>query len=386
MNEYKPNWYKALKEDPLHNHSFNQDLSTRIMQKAAQSPSRTGKYWTMGIWSGAAVLALLGFVLVRMFLGSDFLMQSKLQLQVAPTDFTTAQPSQEPVPAPTLRPTPQPMFNGRYLVHNGFYYNMTDAIIPLDQIGEQIGTVKRIGTWAIKKEWDTNQFTPGSQIYTIKGVSPDESLAIRTQVRSPKNKESSYDYLEVKRDASVEVLDPSIILSAKGDPEEVAIALNNIHKADPDLYTFSNLDTSIELESASFVDQYTENASVFGTKLNYIYPLADDTTEQGFIEVNEYSEEMKLQHKLNNSIFSNRIERVKGDGKTIRHIEHEVSEADLTVQGDFELNGLRWKDYGDQTYITAVDGHYYEIKLQGKLSDEQLKNLLSHFGPAGRVD
>jgi hypothetical protein len=368
MTEPKPNWYKDLQEDPLRNHSFTLDLAARIKTEAARSVASSLK--NLRVWLGAGVMALLllGFGFVRMYVGTDFLMKPTVQLDVTPTLFTSIQPTQEPtneptiVPTPTFRPTPQPIFNGRYLVHSGFYYDRTDAVIPLDQIGKELGTVSRIGDWAIKKEWDSNEFGTGVKIFAITGVSPDERLAVRVQVRSPKNKESSYDYQEVKRAAALEVLDPSILLGAKGDKEEVAVVMQNIREVDPYIYEFNGLSSPIELFFANFADKYVENASYYGTYLKYIYPLADDANIQGWVEVAEYSEEMKLQHMLNGSIFA-------------------VDEAELKVLREFDSGHLHWKDYGDQIYVAKQNDHYYEIKLQGKLSDEQLQELLSHLGP-----
>jgi hypothetical protein len=379
VKEPKPNWYKALQEDPLHNHSFSMNLAARIKDEAVRSGSSSRKNLNIWLSAGVVSLVLLGFVFVRMYAGFDFLMKPKVQLEVTPTNLISIQPTL--APTPTFRPTPQPMFNGRYLVHNGFYYDMTDAVIPLDQIGEQLGTVSRIGDWAMKKEWDTNQFTPSSKIYAIKGVSPEERLAVRAQVRSPKSKESSYDYQEVRSVEAVEAFDPSIVFGAKADKEEVEIAIENIRKVNPFLYEFSHLSSPIELFGVSFSDQFTADTSVYGTHLTYLYPLADVSEVHGFIEVSEYSEEMKQQHTVSNSIFSNRTEIVKSGDKML-HSEHEVNEADLKVIREFDTGNLHWKDYGDQTYVAKLDDRYYEIKLQGKLSDEQLIELLSHFGPA----
>jgi hypothetical protein len=200
-------------------------------------------------------------------------------------------------------------------------------------------------------------------------------------VRSPKSKESSYDYQELKRASAVEAFNPSIIFGAKGDKEEVEIAITNIRKANPFLYEFNHSSSPIELFGVDFSDKYTAIASVYGTRLTYLYPLADDADVQGYIEVTEYDEEMKQQHKVNNSVFSNRMESItKGD--KILHIEREVAEAELKVLREFDAGSLHWKDYGDQSYVTKQNDHYYEIKLQGKLSDEQLKDLLSNLGPA----
>lgn len=143
---------------------------------------------------------------------------------------------------------------------------------------------------------------------------------------------------------------------------------------------FSHLSSPIELFSANFTDKYVENASYYGTYLTYIYPLADEGKLQGFVEVAEYSEEMKQQHMLSGSIFANRIERIV-EGDKSRRIEHEVEEEGLIVLREFNSGDLHWKDYGDQIYVANQNGHYYEIKLQGKLNDEQLKQLLNHFVP-----
>lgn len=379
MNEPKPNWYKALQEDPLHKHSFSKELAVRIKDEAIRT-SNTRIGWIPWIAAGVVTLALIGFILGRLYDNSENVMKPIVLLDVNPTVLMTIQPSlsPSPTPAPTFRPTPQPMFNGRYLVHNGYYYDMTDAVIPLDQIGDQLGTVSRIGDWAMKKEWDTNQFTPNSKIYAIKGENTAEKLAVRSQVRSPKNKESSYDYLELKRATAVEAFDSSILLNAKGDKEEVSIAMSNIRKVDPFLYEFSDLSTSIELQSVSFADQYTEDASILGLSLSYIYPLADDTAVQGYIQVSEYEEKMKL---ANSSIFANRIEIIK-EGDKIHRTEKAIDEADLKVLREFDTDEFHWKDYGNQTYVAKKNDHYYEIQLQGTLSDEQLMDLLNHLHQA----
>ncbi|CAK4870523.1 unnamed protein product [Aphanomyces euteiches] len=118
---------------------------------------------------------------------------------------------------------------------------------------------------------------------------------------------------------------------------------------DPFLYEFSLTSSPIELFAASYSDPYTADTFTYGTWLTYTYPLADDADIQGFIEVSEYSEEVKQQ---------------------------------LKVLREFDSGDLHWKDYGDQVYVAKQNDHYYEIKLQGKLSEEQLQELLSHFGPA----
>ncbi|MDQ0913853.1 sigma-E factor regulatory protein RseB domain-containing protein [Paenibacillus sp. V4I5] len=270
---------------------------------------------------------------------------------------------------------------GGYVVHNGYYYMKTGETVKAEMIGKQIGKVMRIGDWSIKKEGDTNEFVPDSGMFALKGVDTKVKMVIKVNKSSRRvdPKDAVYEYQVVMRDNPVEQVDKSKLMGAKNDPEEVTAVIENIRKVDPDLYEFKGNDKQVTLIGASYVKEGTSDTLWFGTYLTYRLPEADYKEQnnqlaiQGIVEVSEYSEEIKQQGKFKgNSVF-----------------RQDSFQASLNIQEEFELNGLHWKRYvtknkdGDSIYVGQQGNQYYEIHLQGKISDQQMKDLLHHFVPSG---
>lgn len=62
MKSMRPSWYDALQEKPLASASFNDELATRIRQKAQSLESRRGSSRIRGVVYGTACLLLCLFV------------------------------------------------------------------------------------------------------------------------------------------------------------------------------------------------------------------------------------------------------------------------------------------------------------------------------------
>lgn len=231
------------------------------------------------------------------------------------------------------------------------------------------------GIGQIKQEGDTNEFVPGSGIFGIKGIDPKEKLAIKVN-RSPKNidpEDAVFEYHIVNRTIPIEQVDKSQIIGSKGDTEEVAAALQNIRKVDPYLYNFESLGKRVQLHLATYASKETTPDTMWeGTYLDYIFPEANTVigkmSIQGFLEISEYDEKIKK----------------RGNFKTI----YKNANTNPEVTDEFVLNGLNWKKHKSSEsvsiYVGQKNDRYYEIRLQGKLSNEQMKEVLSHFLPSNK--
>ena len=103
-----------------------------------------------------------------------------------------------------------------YIVFNGYYYKKTGEEVPVEQLGEQIGEVKRTGDWEIKKSGDSNEIPPGS-IYIIKNRS-DEFIAAKGVVYKDGQNEDGYVVFQKAEPV------------AEGDPNEIEKAEDNLDK------------------------------------------------------------------------------------------------------------------------------------------------------------
>lgn len=265
---------------------------------------------------------------------------------------------------------------GGYVVHSGYYYVKTDEIVKADMIGEQIGTVKRIGDWVIKREGDSNEFAPESGMFAIKGVTPNEKLAIKINRSSRRidPKDAIYEYQVVRRSTPVKQAEKSKIMGSKNDPEEVSAVIKNIREVNPYLFEFKGLDKRVNLISAMYADEGVTDSLLQGTYLIYRLPEADykqfDKYDvQGYLDVSEYSKQM-----INDG-------QIKKDSIFLQdHKEWRVLE-------EFNLNELHWKHsvnlHDREVYVGEKGDHIYEIGVPQNLTSQQIKELLGHFVSSG---
>jgi hypothetical protein len=372
VREFRSDWEKDL-INPLISEGSNKEWMEHVEQRIRKKRN-SFKRSSRLLGSVAVVVLALGIFAVK----KDYLLnlipnwsnlQRASQTQTIPQNKIIENQS----PAPVISPNPTPNASippdQRYIVYKNAYYVKTDEVLPTLQVGNKVLTVTRIGDWAIKKEGDTNEFTPGSDLYTVKG-SDDSKMAVKVSRGKTSSGTTIYEYQIVKRYAPVIQTESSTILGAKGDYNEVAIAINNIRKKDPYLFELTEMDSRAKLFSASYIDPITEGMSVYGTYLIYELPEADvNKNLQGILEIAEYSEADKQQGKIQNSIYG-------GNGKKAT----KTNQSDEPqVKAQFEMNSLRWLDYGNGTYVGRTGDRYYEIHLQGKLTDEKLKDVLKHF-------
>jgi hypothetical protein len=269
--------------------------------------------------------------------------------------------------------------NYHYIVLNDFYYKKTNEEVTSDQLGEQVGEVKRIGDWAIKKSGDTNEIPPGP-IFSIKGRS-DEYIAGKGVVY--KNGKNMAGYLVFQKADKVKESNTDNILSTKGDGEEANIVFQNIKRKIGNLYGFMDINSRVSLEAIS----YSEGPVI---QLNYQVPEGDKKSDndiiQGFLLIYQYKKDIQLK----NSRFEKQVglgyEMVRGEnGK----VSMQKSESDITWENpilieSFSLNGIEWGVYQDSYYhdlvIKGQTGEYnIEITTQGDFTINRIKDLLRFY-------
>lgn len=272
--------------------------------------------------------------------------------------------------------TNQAYKNKAYIVLEGYYYYATSQQIPQSLIGEQVGEVRRTGNWNFKEDGDTNEFLAGTPIYKINDSSPGEAYAVRVAIG---NLDYLSTYIEVKRGEAVQQPDEESIFSAKNDPKEVGITLNNIEKK-PNIYTFQDLGSRVMPTKADYVENK-------GATFYYRVPEADTTTKgdmevQGTLIIFEYKKGMETEFPQ--SAFVPGFKFIsEDDGQTIRRITDPDFELP-TPKESFEANDILWNYYSDQLLRGNNDQMYYEIQTYGNFSYDLLQELLHSFKPSSQ--
>jgi hypothetical protein len=405
MEELRPEWYEALQQAPLRNKTFTDRLSARILAEVARPASRNNRKIRSAAWIGAGVIA--GSVIVLAVgtgmgksiwstngrdhpAGAASTAEGYEMNGTPPAAISTPLPtpspssissSSQPTEGATASPNPFDQ-KGGYVVHDGAYYTVTGKEIEAGQIGVEIGRVTRIGDWSLGKEGDSNYYGPGAVFFTIKGIPASEKMAVRIKANQKAGSTGKgYLYLEYVRYAAVEKPDLSKILGAKNDPEEVAIAMENVRKADPFLYEFKGLGKGTELNFVSYRND--TNDIVSGTYLMYRIPEADlkKGQIQGEFTVAEYSEEMKNAGNIQYSIFAPQPVGYVKDS-TDSSAQPRPTPEFPTVTDEFDLGSMHWTVYKNNVYIGQKADRYYEIQIQGELPEERMKELLVHFVPS----
>lgn len=263
--------------------------------------------------------------------------------------------------------------NYPHIVLNGFYYKKTDEEVTSEQLGEQVGEVKRIGTWAIKKSGDSNYIAPGP-IYSVKDRSSDEYIVGRGGLF--KDGVNKLAYIVFKKEEPVQQVDYDKILNTKGDLEEALIAVDNIKRKMDNFYQINNTDR-VELNYVSYLP---ENGP--GAELIYNIREADKTvngeTNQGMLFIKEYAKQLQP----SSSRFEKYVWKIVLNGDVGTKQKQEALPPVLIDK--FEMNGILWSYYTDQERNDIVlrgekDDMYYEVTTQGDFSLEKLKELLIYF-------
>jgi beta-lactamase regulating signal transducer with metallopeptidase domain len=268
--------------------------------------------------------------------------------------------------------------NYAYIVLNGFYYKKTNEEVSSDQLGEQVGEVKRIGDWAIKKSGDTNEIPPGP-IFSIKGRN-DEYIVGKGVVF--KNGQNLEGYLVFQKADKVKESNTNNILNAKGDPEETKIAFENVKQKIGTLFGFIDIDSRVNLQSVS----YSEGAIV-----NLIYGIQEGDKKngndliQGFLFIYQYEKSFPLK----NSRFVKPVEyeMIEGENGTIAEKSRDVKWEKPKLIESFKLNGIEWGAYEDSYYNDLVikgqtEKFNFEITTQGNFPIDKIKELLRFYKEA----
>jgi hypothetical protein len=258
MNENLDKQVKSqLQEDPFPLPTFTEELAERVRKKSVvyseRSHSGNRRLYIAGAGIVAAGLIVLGGLQLVGQNGRD----EGSSLSGQNNAISSAEPGMTP-PTPVISPNPTTDAslppNQRYIVYKNAYYVKTDEVLPTSQVGSKVLTVTRIGDWAIKKEGDTNEFPPGPDLYTVKG-SDDSKMAVKVRQRKTTSGTVIYQYQIVERYATVVQPESSTILGAKGDYNEVAIAIKNIRKKDPYLFELTEMDSRAKLFSVNYWNQ-----------------------------------------------------------------------------------------------------------------------------------
>lgn len=352
---------------------MDQGEKNRIINAAVNGKEKPKKYYL------AHILSTVLFFSVFLFLGS--LIYDKM----FPSNTNNAQtPKQRESVVEQTNPNLQDkehfsedLTENPYIVMDGYYYRKTREIVSPEQLGTQVGEVKRIGDWAIKRTGDSNEIPPGP-IYSIKGKEQDYIAGKGVAYINEQNVEA---YLVFKKVDKVETTNTDHILSAKGDSEETGIAFENIKKKIGSLYGFVGTNSRTQLSSVF----YSEGPTV---SLIYQVPEGDDTTDknfdviQGVIFIEQYHKGTKntktrfikpepyVKEKDSNGNYTGELLEVEWEKP--RLIE------------SFDLNGVKWSLYKDTYYDDyVVLGHTkeynFEITTQGNFSLETIKELLKFY-------
>ncbi|MGV3488977.1 MAG: hypothetical protein ACO1OC_10370 [Tuberibacillus sp.] len=78
-----------------------------------------------------------------------------------------------------------------YVIFNQYFYKETGKTITKDQLGQQIGRVKRMGVWAEHRSGDSNEIPPGV-IYAIHGMDPAIYIAAKGPIMQDGQMQSGY--------------------------------------------------------------------------------------------------------------------------------------------------------------------------------------------------
>jgi hypothetical protein len=269
--------------------------------------------------------------------------------------------------------------NYHYIVLNGFYYKETNEEVTSEQLGKQVGEVKRIGYWAIKKSGDSNEIPPGP-IFSVKGRS-DEYIAGKGGIY--KNGENVAGYLVFQKDDIVKDVNTDNLLSTKGDAEEAKIVFQNIKKKVGTIYGFMGIDSRVSLAAVS----YSEGPVI---QLNYVVPEGDQKSGnesiQGQLLIYQYKKDIQLK--------DTRFEKPEGlgygivrgeNGKvSMQKIEGGINWEKPILIDSFTLNGIEWELYQDSYYHNVLmkgqtEEYTIEITTQGNFSKDKMKDLLRFY-------
>ncbi|MBB6447852.1 M56 family metallopeptidase [Bacillus benzoevorans] len=249
--------------------------------------------------------------------------------------------------------------NFSYIVYDGYYYKLGEQV-DQSKVGSQIGEVKRIGTWEIIKDGDSNEVPPGP-IYSVVDKDPKEVIVAKQW--------SNRDvYVQFERESPVIQRDKSKIYSTKNDPEEVQIAVQNVRNDSSVLYEFKN-QARLELTYISYDPNHSSTAS-----LGYTVSEVD----AGILSVKQYpkNEVPKGSAFIRDYVF------MRENNNTIKkEINKEWKEP--VLKESFVVNGIEWGKYEtiyqEDVYRGEQQNLYFEISTQGEIDLSLMKEFLSSF-------
>jgi hypothetical protein len=244
--------------------------------------------------------------------------------------------------------------NFPHIVFNGFYYLKT-VEVEKDKIGEVIGEVKRIGDWEIKKDGDSNEVPPGS-IYSVIDRDPSEVIAAKQW--------SNRDvYVLFEKAEQIKKIDLNTIFSAKNDPEEVRVAIENIRKHSLFLYEFTDKER-LELFSVSYDPNHR-------TLVSQGYKVAEaDTDVVGILNVLQYPKDgIPISSKFSKDSYRDKVNKKEWISPQLEQ--------------EFQVGDIKWGKYITFTeeiiYKGEVEDICFEISTQGDFSLNLIKDLTENF-------
>ncbi|MGZ4135161.1 MAG: hypothetical protein ACXVC1_07150, partial [Tumebacillaceae bacterium] len=256
--------------------------------------------------------------------------------------------------------------HGSYIIHNNCYFVSTNQVVDGSRIGEEIGRVKRIGDWSLKREGDSNAYPPNMVImYQLPGADPNQSIVVLTKMNSA----DPGTYEIFRNDGKVET-DTSQILSAKNDPEEVGYALKNMEKLNPYQYEITGMGERAVPTLAIFSPKDVAKSNQGQVQIEYQVQEAKGTVDgvsfSGRLTVYEYGVD------------------TKGDNPSTLFGEAFKINPLTTVLSEFDQNGIHWQEYAKNIYLGIKGDTYYELHLDGVLSTDRFREFIDHFQPAAR--
>ncbi|MGV2941721.1 hypothetical protein AB5I83_19125 [Mesobacillus sp. LC4] len=337
----------------------------RILQKIRKperSPSHIFYYCSLS--ATAFLIIILFFSLEINFKQADPNIQSRSgQSNNTDSKETHDTSSENKEEQPHLEET-QDYSTFQHIVFEGYYYIKGEQV-EQNKIGEKIGEVKRIGTWEIVKDGDSNEVPPGP-IYSIKDRDPKEVIAAKQW--------SNRDvYVIFERKGPVEKTDLSKIMSTKGDVEESKIAFNNIKNKVDILYGFVGLEKRAQLVAISYID---------GPLISQTYRILerDINDTQGILNIIQFS---KSSSPENSRFVRPKNYEIRSDNNDYIAMQKRIDKwKQPQLIKSIVINDLHWGVYqdgyhNDMVWRTESNNYTVEITYQGSFPIDALNELLN---------
>jgi len=232
-----------------------------------------------------------------------------------------------------------------YIVHNGFYYVPISEEINLDKLDKKIGQVTRIGEWQIKEEGDTLQYIPGTKYYSIKDVSEAQKIAVGI-LEGTKKKLNVTKYQVFERKEPIEAIKQDKVYSAKGDEQEVGIAIQNIRKQIPFFREIKSSELKVQLINLENDGEQYLVKSIYAPK-----DVKGDNSK--IIFMCQYQKGYKV---TNDADFV-----------------HEDK-----ILSSFTLNGMKWKEYAPKIWGEQLQQQPVFVGIEGDIIIEVKGQAIPH--------